>query len=157
MDSPAGSGSSDAPFWAGSVAVALVVRAEEVGSSKHIKTLPKGAGLCGQKAILKQPRTSGSDSVYADHPSLADYCWNNIIRSPVWSRLSTPFGLPKLEKLLQKDRFSWQRMQRLAADWLPQPRILHPYPDKRFAVMHPRQEPCAGNALSAGPLVGTAW
>jgi hypothetical protein len=33
---------------------------------------------------------------------------------------------------------------RLAADWLPQPHILHPYPDKRFAVMHPRQEPCAG-------------
>src|SRR4030088_1860624 len=44
----------------------------------------------------------------------------------------------------QKDRFSWQRMHRLAADWLPQPRILHPYPDKRFAVMHPRWEPCAG-------------
>jgi hypothetical protein len=33
---------------------------------------------------------------------------------------------------------------RLAADWLPQPRILHPYPDKRFAVVHPRWEPCAG-------------
>jgi RNA-directed DNA polymerase len=29
-------------------------------------------------------------------------------------------------------------MHGLAADWLPQPRILHPYPDKRFAVMHPR-------------------
>jgi hypothetical protein len=25
----------------------------------------------------------------------------------------------------QKDRFSWQRMHGLAADWLPQPRILH--------------------------------
>ena len=43
----------------------------------------------------------------------------------------------------QKDRFSWHRMQGLAADWLPQPRIPHPYPDKRFVVMHPRQEPCA--------------
>jgi hypothetical protein len=28
-------------------------------------------------------------------------------------------------------------------------RILHPYPDKRFAVMHPRQEPCAGCAADA--------
>ena len=43
-----------------------------------------------------------------------------------------------LRRRSQKDRFSWQRMHGLAADWLPQPRILHPYPDKRFAVMHPR-------------------
>ena len=43
-----------------------------------------------------------------------------------------------LRRRSQKDRFSWQRMHRLAADWLPQTRILHPYPDKRFAVMHPR-------------------
>ena len=49
-----------------------------------------------------------------------------------------------LRRRSQKDRFSWQRVHRLAADWLPQPRILHPYPDKRFAVMHPRWEPCAG-------------
>ena len=43
-----------------------------------------------------------------------------------------------LRRRSQKDRFSWQRMHGLAADWLPQPRILHPYPDRRFAVMHPR-------------------
>jgi len=52
--------------------------------------------------------------------------------------------LRTLRRRSQKDRFSWQRMHGLASDWLPQPRILHPYPDKRFAVMHPRQEPCAG-------------
>src|SRR6516164_521088 len=52
--------------------------------------------------------------------------------------------LRTLRRRSQKDRFSWQRMHRLAVDWLPQPRILHPYPDKRFVVMHPRQEPCAG-------------
>jgi RNA-directed DNA polymerase len=46
--------------------------------------------------------------------------------------------LRTLRRRSQKDRFSWQRMHGLAADWLPQPRILHPYPDKRFAVMHPR-------------------
>src|SRR5215510_446157 len=56
----------------------------------------------------------------------------------------TRIWLRTLRRRGQKDRFSWQRMQRLAADWLPQPRILHPYPDKRFAVMHPRWEPCAG-------------
>jgi RNA-directed DNA polymerase len=52
--------------------------------------------------------------------------------------------LRTLRRRGQKDRFSWQRMHGLAADWLPQPRILHPYPDRRFAVMHPRWEPCAG-------------
>src|ERR1700694_2441705 len=46
--------------------------------------------------------------------------------------------LRTLRRRSQKDRFSWQRMHELAADWLPQPRILHPYPDRRFAVMHPR-------------------
>src|SRR5215831_17844495 len=49
-----------------------------------------------------------------------------------------------LRRRSQKDGFTWERMTKLVADWLPAPRILHPYPDKRFAVMHPRQEPCAG-------------
>jgi RNA-directed DNA polymerase len=52
--------------------------------------------------------------------------------------------LRTLRRRSQKDRFSWQRMHRLAADWIPKLRILHPYPDKRFAVTHPRLEPCAG-------------
>src|SRR5215475_13784866 len=52
----------------------------------------------------------------------------------------TRIWLRTLRRRGQKDRFSWQRMHGLAADWLPQPRILHPYPDKRFAVMHPRWE-----------------
>jgi RNA-directed DNA polymerase len=52
--------------------------------------------------------------------------------------------LRTLRRRSQKDRFSWERMHGLAADWIPQPRILHPYPDKRFAVTHPRWEPCAG-------------
>jgi len=55
----------------------------------------------------------------------------------------------------QKDRTNWERIIRLADDWLPKPRILHPWPDARFAVTHPRWEPyarigpvriCAGGA-----------
>src|SRR6202163_3946830 len=53
--------------------------------------------------------------------------------------------LRTLRRRSQKDRFSWQQMHRLAADWIPKPRILHPYPDKRFAVTHPRWEPVCGN------------
>jgi RNA-directed DNA polymerase len=33
---------------------------------------------------------------------------------------------------------TWARMNRLIDDWLPQPRILHPWPSRRFAVTHLR-------------------
>ena len=42
--------------------------------------------------------------------------------------------LRTLRRRSQKDRFSWERMIRLANDFLPQPRILHPWPNVRFAV-----------------------
>jgi RNA-directed DNA polymerase len=46
--------------------------------------------------------------------------------------------LRSLRRRSQKDRFDWQRMEKLADDWLPQPRILHPWPDVRFAARHSR-------------------
>ena len=49
-----------------------------------------------------------------------------------------------LRRRSQKDRFSWTRIEKLAEDWLPKPRILHPWPSDRFAVNHPRWEPYAG-------------
>ena len=42
--------------------------------------------------------------------------------------------LRTLRRRSQKDRFPWARMQRLADDFLPQPKILHPWPSVRFAV-----------------------
>jgi group II intron reverse transcriptase/maturase len=44
----------------------------------------------------------------------------------------------------QKDRMTWQRIGKIADDWLPKPRILHPWPNQRFAVKYPRWEPYAG-------------
>jgi group II intron reverse transcriptase/maturase len=43
-----------------------------------------------------------------------------------------------LRRRSQKDRMTWDRMTKLADAWLPSPRILHPWPDRRFAVKHPR-------------------
>jgi group II intron reverse transcriptase/maturase len=43
-----------------------------------------------------------------------------------------------LRRRSQKDHMTWQRMTKLADAWLPPPRILHPWPDQRFAVTHPR-------------------
>jgi len=37
-----------------------------------------------------------------------------------------------LERRSQKGRITWERAYRLATRWLPQPRILHPWPDRRF-------------------------
>ena len=60
-----------------------------------------------------------------------------------------------LRRRSQKDAMNWERITRLAADWLPPPHILHPWPSARFAVTHPRWEPyarighvrfCAGGA-----------
>jgi retron-type reverse transcriptase len=44
----------------------------------------------------------------------------------------------------QRDRTTWERMRKLAEEWLPESRILHPWPSARFAVKHPRWEPYAG-------------
>ena len=38
----------------------------------------------------------------------------------------------------QRHRYHWDRMARLAARWLPKPRVLHPWPTERFAASHPR-------------------
>ena len=60
-----------------------------------------------------------------------------------------------LRRRSQKDGTTWERITRLADDWLPKPKILHPWPQQRFAVKHPRWEPyarigpvriCAGGA-----------
>ena len=60
-----------------------------------------------------------------------------------------------LRRRSQKDCTTWARIKKLADDWLPKPRILHPWPSDRFAVKHPRWEPnarighvriCAGGA-----------
>ena len=38
----------------------------------------------------------------------------------------------------QKARLVWPRMAKLADAFLPKPRVLHPWPNVRFAVRHPR-------------------
>jgi RNA-directed DNA polymerase len=49
-----------------------------------------------------------------------------------------------LRRRSQTGALVWNRIEKLADDWLPKPRILHPWPNQRFAVRHPRWEPYAG-------------
>jgi RNA-directed DNA polymerase len=48
-----------------------------------------------------------------------------------------------LSRRSDKGALTWDRMTKLADDWLPKPQILHPWPNQRFAVAHPRWEPYA--------------
>ncbi len=43
-----------------------------------------------------------------------------------------------LHRRSQKSALTWAQMKKLADDWLPKPRILHPWPNQRFVVKHPR-------------------
>ena len=43
-----------------------------------------------------------------------------------------------LRRRSQKDGITWSRIATIAGSYLPAPRILHPWPDARFAVKHPR-------------------
>ena len=38
----------------------------------------------------------------------------------------------------QRARVRWGRLLPILYRWIPQPRVLHPYPDVRFAAIHPR-------------------
>jgi RNA-directed DNA polymerase len=60
-----------------------------------------------------------------------------------------------LRRRSQKDWTTWERISQLVAAYLPPARILHPWPEARFVVKHPRWEPgariapagiCAGGA-----------
>ena len=38
----------------------------------------------------------------------------------------------------QRAGVRWARLHPLLNRWIPQPRVQHPYPDARFAAMHPK-------------------
>ncbi|MCQ1061384.1 group II intron reverse transcriptase/maturase [Photobacterium sp. DNB23_23_1] len=46
--------------------------------------------------------------------------------------------LKALRRRSQRSQMTWSRFERLAKYWIPPPRIVHPYPEKRFYAMHPR-------------------
>ena len=48
-----------------------------------------------------------------------------------------------LRRRSQKTRINRDRMTRIRTRWLPRARVMHPYPEVRFAATHPRQEPSA--------------
>jgi group II intron reverse transcriptase/maturase len=43
-----------------------------------------------------------------------------------------------LRRRSQRQRLTWARFRSLAKQWIPTPRVVHPYPDTRFYATHPR-------------------
>ena len=71
-------------------------------------------------------------SVPTNYPSLSAFL-HHVKR--LWLRT--------LRRRSQRARMTWARFSRIAADFLPAPRILHPWPQDRFCVNHPRWKPSA--------------
>ena len=49
-----------------------------------------------------------------------------------------------LRRRSQKTALTWERLSKLADDWIPKPLILLPWPNQQFDRCHPRWEPYAG-------------
>ena len=52
--------------------------------------------------------------------------------------------LRTLRRRGDRRKLSWDQFRKCAEPYLPKAQILHPWPEQRFAVTHPRREPDAG-------------
>lgn len=57
----------------------------------------------------------------------------NIFRNEI-----ARYWLKVLRRRGQKKRINWERFGPIVKTWIPVPKILHPYPNKRFYAKHPR-------------------
>jgi hypothetical protein len=72
----------------------------------------------------------GYYAVPRTHRWLASFRWQVL---QMWRR--------SLRRRGDKRKMTWARMCRLIDRWLPTPRILHPYPEQRLAVMTQGRSP----------------
>jgi RNA-directed DNA polymerase len=75
---------------------------------------------------------SAGDGVPTNSRSLAAFRYHVTV---LWHR--------PLRRRSQKDWSTWERISQLMAAYLPPARILHPWPEARFAVKHLKWEPGA--------------
>ncbi len=66
-------------------------------------------------------------AVPTNSPALSAFRYHVVV---LWYR--------QLRRRSQRASVVWERVARLADEFLPKPRILHPWPSVRFAVKHPR-------------------
>jgi RNA-directed DNA polymerase len=94
----------------------------ELQRRKHHRTAEVGAWL--RKVVL---------GYYQYHAVLGNSTQLRIFQRRVcWLWRSV------LVRRSQRAKVRWARLSPVLTRWIPQPRILHPYPDARFAASHPR-------------------
>jgi RNA-directed DNA polymerase len=100
-----------------------------------------------QREIKEQLRATRHDGIEVQGQWLAKVLrgWLAYYAVPMSAPAITAFRHHLIERWLrairrrgQKHRLPWQRMKLIANRYLPYPRILHPWPEQRFLVTHPR-------------------
>ena len=95
---------------------------DEMGRRRHDSLIDQGRWLrsvvAAYFAYHAVPTNAQAVGAYRDH--ILD----------LWRR--------SLKRRSQNDRMNWARIDRLAAEWLPPPSVLHPCPEERMAVRCPR-------------------
>lgn len=67
----------------------------------------------------------------------------NIGALTTFRKVVTALWRRTLRRRGQRDRTTWETIYGLVDRWLPKPKILHPWPEQRFAAKYPRWEPGA--------------
>jgi RNA-directed DNA polymerase len=62
----------------------------------------------------------------------------NLRRLYTFRRAVARYWLCQLRRRSQRSRWTWERFEALLDRYLPEPRVLHPYPLERFCAKHPR-------------------
>ena len=83
-------------------------------------------------ASARSPNRANGSAGSCEDTSPTTPCQTTAKRSAPSDDEVTRHWLHTLRRRSQKGRVTWQRMRRLADRWLPQPRILHPWPNVRF-------------------------
>ena len=100
-----------------------------------LKEIKEGLRQRMHQSIPEQGRWLGQvvSGYFAYHAVPTNYAALGAFRAHVLR-----LWLRTLRRRSQKAGLLWEAMQRIGDQWLPKPRILHPWPEARFAVNHPR-------------------
>jgi hypothetical protein len=62
----------------------------------------------------------------------------NLSRLHAFRRALARYWLQTLRRRSQRSRWTWEHFEKLVNEYLPLPKVLHPYPLQRFSAKHPR-------------------
>ena len=103
----------------------------------HKPDIYQTSGKCGEPRLLESKRKV-VQGYYQYHAVPGDTGQLRVFRRRIcrlWRSV--------LIRRSQRAQVGWDRLNPMLNRWIPQPRVLHPYPDKRFDAIHRRYEPYA--------------